>query len=204
MKKQKTIFIIIVIFFIIISILYYKSKKNGNNISKSIEDLKDYILNISSYEAEAEIEVISNKNTNKYIIKQWYASPNIYKQEVQSPEYINGLITIYDGSDLKIQNSKLDLQEIYSGYQYLSKNILSLKGFIERCKEVEPIYDEKDDEVIIGVTMDQRYIKYQELTIDKRTNKPIRMEIMDENKKTLVYILYKEITINKTTKEDII
>ena len=30
------------------------------------------------------------------------------------------------------------------------------------------------------------------------------MEIMDENKKTLVYILYKEITINKTAKEEII
>lgn len=204
MNNKKTIVIIIIIFFIIISTLYYKTQKNGKNISKSIEDLKDYILNISSYEAVTEIEVISNKNANKYIIKQWYASPNIFKQEVQEPENINGLITIYDGSTVRIENSRLNLEKVYDEYNYLSNNILSLNGFIESYKEIEPTYMEEEKEWIIEIKTDREHMKYQRLIIDKHLNRPIRMEIMDENKKTVIYILYKEITINNTNKEDII
>lgn len=204
MKNKKIIIIISVIFLIIILILYYKTKISGNNISKSINDLKDYILNISSYEATLEVEVISNKNTNKYLLKQWYASPNIFKQEVQEPENINGLTIIYDGSNLKIQNSRLNLQKIYNEYSYLSSNILTINGFIERCKEIQPTYRETENELNIEIINSKKYIKYQCLVIDKKTRKPIRMEIKDENQNTLVYILYKEVTINNTTKEDII
>ena len=69
MKKK---FILAILIFLIISIFIlakfeYKKLFSGNNISKS--DNTD-ILNISSYEATIEVEVFSNKNTNKYLIKQ--------------------------------------------------------------------------------------------------------------------------------------
>ena len=116
MKNKKIIFIsiIFIIFIIIISFFNYKKQNSGNNISKSITDYKQNILNISSYEATISVEIYSNKNTNKYIIKQWYSSPNIFKQEVQAPENIKGLITIYDGSKLEIQNTNLNLSKIYN------------------------------------------------------------------------------------------
>ena len=40
--------------------------------NKSADEIKEYILNISSYEAEVEINVISNKNQNKYKAKQQF------------------------------------------------------------------------------------------------------------------------------------
>lgn len=199
-KKIIIIFSCILIFLIIISIFYYKKQKSGNNISKSITDFKEYILNISSYEATISVETISNKNTNKYIIKQWYTSPNFFKQEVQSPENIKGLVTLYDGSNLQIENSKLNLTKIYNDYSCLSNNILSLNSFIEECKENEPTYTETENEVELQVTSGKKYGYYKRLTINKNTGMPIKMEIIDENKKALVYILYNEITINSTTK----
>lgn len=205
MKNKKIVFIciFIIIFITIISIFYYKKQKTGNNISKSVTDYKQNILNISSYEATISVEIKSNKNTNKYIIKQWYNSPNIFKQEVQAPENIKGLITLYDGTNLEIQNTNLNLSKIYNDYNCLSNNILSLNSFIQDLKENESEYIETENETTIEIETKKKYAWYKRLSISKTTGKPTKMEILDENKNTLVYILYNEITINSTNKKDI-
>ena len=203
-KKLIYIFICFLIFSLIILFFYYKNLKTVNNISKSNTDLKNYILSISSYEATISVEVNSNKNTNKYIIKQWYASPNLFKQEIQAPENIQGLKTIYDGTNLKIENSRLNLSKIYQNYNYITNNNLCLNVFLKECKNNEIIQTENENEITIALETNKKYSKYKELTIDRKTKLPLEMKIMDENKKTLVYILYNEITINKTAKEDII
>ncbi len=203
MKNKKIIFICIFIFLVIILIFYYKNQKSGNNISKSITDFKEYILNISSYESTISVEINSNKNTNKYIIKQWYKSPNFFKQEVQEPENIKGLTITYDGANLKIKNSRLNLEKIYKDYNCLTSNILSLNNFIDDCKKNEIEYKETKEEITLGVKNGNKYNYYKTLTINKKNGKPTKMEIKDENKKTLVYILYNEITINGKISEDI-
>lgn len=196
--KKKLIFAGL-IFFIILSIILlkieYKEYYSGNNISKNAD-----ILDISSFEATVTIEINSNKNTNKYIIKQFYNSPNTFKQEVQAPENIKGLITIYDGSNLEIQNTNLNLSKIYKDYNCLSNNILSLNSFIEELKENNSECVELENEIILEVTPKNKYAWYKRLSISKTTGKPTKMEILDENKNKLVYILYNEITINNTIK----
>ncbi len=202
MKNKKIIFICIFIIslIIIISFFNYKKQNSGNNISKSIIDYKQNILNISSYEATITVETISNKNTNKYILKQWYNSPNTFRQEVQAPENIKGLITIYDGSNLEIKNTNLNLSKIYKDYNCLSNNILSLNSFIEELKDNNSECVESENEIILEVTPKNKYAWYKRLSISKTTGKPTKMEIMNENKNKLVYILYNEITINNTIK----
>lgn len=110
---------IIAVFIIIAIILYFFFKNDnknwniGNNLSnKTLQEVEEYILNISSYEAEIEVSVESNKNQTKYVISQNYVSPNIEKQIVKEPSNIQGLETIYDGSKLTIHNSKLNLTTI--------------------------------------------------------------------------------------------
>lgn len=49
-----------------------------------------------------------------------------------------------------------------------------------------------------------KYNNCKKLYIDKKTLKPIKMEIEDINKKVLVYILYNEIKINSTDKEEVL
>ncbi len=114
MKNKKLLYIIAIL--IICSILVaiicffrkndYKTKEFGNTNIKSAESIKEYILNISSYEADISLEITSNKTTNKYRLIQKYVSPNIFKQEVLEPNNIKGLVTIYDGTNLKIENSR--------------------------------------------------------------------------------------------------
>ena len=66
MKIKRILIILLIIFvlFFLVQIIY-KTHKNGNNIGKSTDDLVEYILNISSYEAKIEVTVNSNKTTNK-------------------------------------------------------------------------------------------------------------------------------------------
>ena len=75
MKRILTIFIVIVIIIGIIFVFFKnndKIKNLGNNISTT-EDLQNYILNITSYEAEVEVTIESNKTSNKYKLNQKYS-----------------------------------------------------------------------------------------------------------------------------------
>lgn len=167
MKNKKYIVIILLIFFLLILCFYYKKIKTGNNINKSITDFKQYILNISSYKAKIEVEIISNKNTNKYIINQWYVAPNLFKQEINVPENIQGLVTIYDGNELEIKNSKLALSKLHEGYNCLIDNSLCLSNFIEESKNEKIDENIKDNEVILSLTSSNKYSKYKRLILDK-------------------------------------
>ena len=108
---------IIVIFF---AIFFYitKSKKIKIGNNSSSQEIIENILNISSYETVIEVEVNSNKNVNKYVIKQTYIAPNKSEQEILEPENISGTIIMYDNGKLniKIFNTKCYKHGILPNY----------------------------------------------------------------------------------------
>lgn len=211
MKNKKVSFIILFVIFLllIISFFYfnaYKKTKIVNNINKS--NIKEYILNISSYEAEIIVNVNSNKNSNKYKIKQKHnKTENIYTQEVIEPGNIAGLKIIYDGKDLKLENTSLNLVKLYEDYIYIANNTLDLFSFIDNYKISEDIkYIENDEEIIIELKNKNgnKYNYYQNLHISKSNLKPSKMEIMDMNQNLIIYIVYNEINFNNLNKDEII
>lgn len=206
-KNKKNI--VIVIFLICLAmILFYiffnnneaKKIKIGNNSSS--QEIVDYILNISSYEANLEVEVKSNKNSNKYVLRQQYSAPDVSMQEVLEPSNIAGVKIVRDGNSLKLENSNLNLISVYNNYEYISSNILDLSSFLEEYKNNEKSeFVEKDDQIIMK-SKTSNYDKI--LYINRKTVLPIKMEIKDNNKKNEVYILYNEVKINSLNKEEII
>lgn len=218
--NKKKIFILIAIVLILVLIFAiaffiknnYKNFKIGNtNINKNIKEIEEYILNISSYSAKISVEVQSNKNKNKYMISQQYIAPNIEKQVVEEPSNIAGLETIYDGKDLKINNTKLNLNTIYENYQYITNNYLWLNSFIEDYKNgietgKNDLKEEKDAVIMETKNLDEgnRYICYKRLYIDKKTCKPVKMLVQDINQKTIAYIQYIEIDINGLKENEVL
>lgn len=171
----------------------------GNN--KSSQEIVSEFLNISSYEATVKIDVKSNKNNNKYILKKQYISPNISTQEVIEPKNIAGIKIIKEGNNLKIENTKLNLSSIFENYNYISENDLDLECFIEQYKnQKEQKIEEKDNQIILKIEDNKNKILY----IDKNTAKPIKMELKNNNKNESVYILYNEVTLNNIKKENLI
>ena len=150
--KKKYWLIILIIVILVGGIIFYKNKvkdlKIGNN--KTSQEIVDYILNISSYEVQVTIDVTSNKNSNKYILKQTYQAPNQSIQEVIEPSNIAGVKIENDGTNLKLENSQLNLNTILENYNYLGDNCLDLYSFIEDYKKDESSsYEEKDTEIIM-------------------------------------------------------
>lgn len=204
MNKKKiiiTVVIIIVLIFIIFFIKNnYKKSEFGNNITnKSIEEIENYILNISEYDAELEIEIQSNRNTNKYTVHQ-IVKDNIYEQEVIKPENIAGVKIIYDGENLTVENTNLGLKKLYEKYNNITDNILWINSFIDDYKNSnESKIAIKDDYVVLETknkNNEEKYNIYKTLYCDKNTLEPAKLEIKDKNKKIRVYISYKEIEIN--------
>lgn len=207
-KRKIVIILIVILILTIISFFFiksdYKNKILGNNMSnKNIEEIEEYILNISSYEAKIEVTVESNKNTNKYLIEQIYQKEKLSKQTILEPSNIAGLETKYENGKLIINNSKLNLVTVYENYNYLVENCLWLDAFIQDYVENKnnnqsTIREENDIITMETKTRNEnnRYIYSKKLTIDKKTGKPTKLLVQDMNKKNLVYILYNEITVN--------
>ena len=216
MKKliKKPIIVLILILLLTILMLYFFINKNnklfnknfniGNNITnKSIQEIEEYILNISSYEAELEVTVQSNKNTNKYILKQKYINSKLEEQVVVEPSNIEGLTILYENGKLTINNTKLNLQTVYDNYEEITQNNLWLNSFIEEYKNNNNrSISEDSNYVIMTVNTANNYEKVETLYINKNTGNPEKMIIQDKNQKNMVYILYNEIRINNLSKED--
>lgn len=202
MKNNKKIFILLFILIIITTIIflivYYKNQKTGNTIfNKSEEQIIESILNMKSYEATLDITIKTNKNETKYKVSQILKDGKV-KQEVLEPQNIAGVITEYDGNNLKIRNNKLDLETTFQNYQYVVENRLWLGSFVEEYKNKEN--NNKNvvrNEIILELETNENIYNYKKkLYIDKSTGKPIKLIIEDINKNMLVYILYTEITIS--------
>ncbi len=202
--NKKIIYIILVFVFIIFIIFLFFNKKvvkigeSGN--TKTSQEIVDYILNISSYEANITVEVKSNKNSNKYILNQKYINPNKNTQEVVEPSNIAGVKIIKEENNLVIENSNLNLTTFYENYNYITDNCLDLNTFIDEYKaQAESTYEENDESIIMKTSSDSKYNKTKILYVDKKSYKPTKLEVKDTNQNTRVYILYNEVKINSIT-----
>ena len=200
-KKFLIIVIGIAILLVIISIIFSKKSYEtinigNNNLNKTLEEVEDYILNIKEYTATIEVTVNSNKNSNKYLIKQSHKEKND-EQEVLEPDTIKGVKLEYKDSSLKIENSNLNLKKIYNNYPYIESNILWLNSFIEEYRSSEQrSITEKNEEIVMQIKRkNDKKIVTEELILDKKTLKPTKLSIMDNSKNVMVYILYNEIEL---------
>ena len=203
MKKKKIIIIILIATLIISSIFFIffnkntaKRYKTGNNSTS--QEIVDNILNIYSYEATVEVEIKSNKNENKYIIKQVYNGEEDNWQEIIELTNIAGVKIIKQGANLKLENTNLNLTSMFENYEYISDNSLDLSSFIKEYKNDEKAeFSEKDNKIIMTTSINEnRKRKTKILYINKENGMPSKLEIQDANKKIAIYILYNEVKVN--------
>lgn len=202
MFKKKKIFLFIIIILVILGIALFinkkmtKNKKSVNNMNS--QEIVDYILNINSYKANATVQINSNKNSNKYILKQEY-NQNESIEEILEPSNIKGIKIINKEGNLIVENSNLNLSTIFENYQILEENYLDLSTFINECNESNNYkYEEENDSLIIKLKSDKdnKYIKNKILYINKSKAIPTKLVIEDDNKKIQVNIEYNEIELN--------
>ena len=207
-KKIKSFFLnkntmlCIIVLLLIISIVFViknmtKKQKNGNNMNS--QEIVDKILNLNSYKAKVLVQVNSNKNQNKYIIRQEYSKDTGSIQEVIEPDNIAGIKITRKDNNLKLENSNLDLNTIFENYNGLEDNSLDLSNFVDEYKKSnESFYEESDIEIILKIksNKENKYLKYKKLYIDKIKKTPTKLVIQDNNQNTTIVIEYIEVELN--------
>ncbi len=212
MKKNISIIIAIILIVLVIFLFFvknnYKFFNFGNNMSnKSADEIKNYILNMNSFSAEATVTITSNKTTNTYIFNQKFKG-NQYIQELLEPQNIAGLTIKYDGNQIIIENTKIGVSKLYEDYKYITNNSLCINTFISDYKEEtnkNNVYEENGAIILeTKVKNENVYNVNKKLYIDQKTGKPIKMEIQDITQNLRVYILYNKVEINTLQEENIV
>ena len=201
LSNRKSILSVIFVLLIILSLFVIKTmtknQKNGNNMNS--QEIVDSILNLNSYKTKIKVQVISNKNKNKYILWQEYNSENGCVQEVLEPENIAGIKITKKDNILNIENTNLNLKTIFENYIGLEDNSLDLINFISEFKESNKSkYEEKNGEIIMITksNKENKYTKNKVLYIDKYSALPKKLIIKDNNQNTTIFIEYTEIELN--------
>lgn len=200
MKFNKKLFVVILLMIIIIGMFIYKimtkNIKIGNNMNS--QEIVDYILNINSYKSNINVQVNSNKNTNKYIIEQEYNTEKGSIQEVIEPANIAGVKISLKDEVLKIENTKLNLSQIFDNYKGLEDNSLDLISFLNDYKKDEKSsFEENDSEIILKTknNSQNKYNKNKILYINKKTKLPTKLIVEDNNQNMTINIKYNSIEI---------
>ena len=193
-------FIIIVIITLLICNFFiktnYKTKESGNN--KNIQEIEQYILNVTSYKAKIKVTVSSNKNANFYEFEQEVRGQSYSRQLALSPDSLSGMEIIYENGVITLQNTKYNLSQIYENYPYISTNSLFLTSFIEGYRNADEKEITQEDEKIqmSYISKVNKYNNKQILYINKASLEPQNLQVYDINNALKVDIIYNEIELN--------
>ncbi len=198
--KLKKIVFFVVLFGTIFGILYYKFFLFGNNIIKNrSDDIENIFSNMQNYCADVTVKVLSNKTENSYVMYQEVAN-DWSMQEIKEGEDVAGVKIELNGDNLKVSNSKLNLEKVYQNYSNLLNNSLFLNTFANDYQNEQneiKCYDENGEKIIeIKLNSNQNtYIKYKKLYVDSKTMLPTKLEIKDNTKKETICIVYNNIEL---------
>ena len=193
-------FIILIITILLICNFFiksnYKLEQNGNN--KNIQEIEQYILNVTSYKAKINVTVSSNKNANFYEFEQEVRGQSYSKQLALSPDSLAGMEIIYENGVITIQNTQYSLSNIYENYPFVSTNSLFLTSFIEgyrnsNSKKIAEVDGKIQMSYISGIN---KYNNKQIIYINKAKLEPENLQVYDINNELKVDIKYNEIELN--------
>ena len=176
------------------------SADNFLSIQKKLFELK-------SYKCTAEIKIISNKNTMKYTVEQYYMHPGKYRLEIASPEALKGLITISNGKDVSIINPYINTNNLYysdSITNFSSNNTLVTEFFASYVKseKSQMTIEDKKYKLSTEISSGNVYLENEALVINSE-GKPEKLEIFDPKGNLKTVINYKEFVINPRLDLDI-
>lgn len=198
--KLKKIVFFVVLFGTIFGILYYKFFLFGNNISKNRSDkIEDILSHMENYCADVTVKVTSNKTENSYEMYQEVKN-DWSMQEIKEGENVAGMKIELSGGNLKVSNTRLNLEKVYENYSNLMNNSLFLNCFANDFKNEQnetKCYEENGEKVAeVKLNSNQNtYIKYKKLYVDSKTMLPTKLEVKDNTKKETICIIYNNIEL---------
>lgn len=166
--------------------------------------------NIKDYKANITMQVYGNKVVEEYQMTQYYKTPNMHRVEVNKPEEIKGLTTIYSKNSIIILNPELDTNYSLSNLNADNDNFIFLTDFFESYYKSEQVVVMAMKKENTKYTVLKTYIPgnrvhrhSQNLWIDNEKLLPYKMETYNIQGDKMILIYYNEIKLNIGLEDDI-
>jgi len=174
------------------------------------EKIQQNLISLETYEAEASITYISNKNSHTYETKQQCRMSGEYRIEVTAPERVAGNITISDGKTIAQFNERIAGKISISTNETMERAELFLTSFVKnyvRSQEVSIAVMNLDDEpctvLEANIPGEHPYLRREKLWVDNNSLKPVKFVIYDPNGAERIVVTYKTFEYNINLKDEI-
>ena len=191
--------ILLMTFFITVMSVSIGCERKEYTKEEVYEDFQKQITKITSYTCIANVEVIGNNTTTKYVFEHTYKKPDYYKLEVKSPENIKGKVMEYKGDKLTVHNPNIndtiELQNVNNDNHYLF-----IGDFIGNyLKNESSILESTQDQLKIEIKIpgDNKYFNKQILYVNNKTKNPEKMEIIDYEGSPRFIVTYEDFKYEK-------
>lgn len=162
-------------------------------------ELQKRLNEIESYEAQVEITSMGNKEPNKYLMKQWFKKPNMYRLEALEPESIKGKITVSDGNKAWIHHPAVDQKWMMQKFSHSEEQNMFLGYFIKNCLESENTSLakkelEREEYLLIQTDIPGNHAYYSKevLWLNTITMKPYLLQVFDTKNQLRIEVKYLE------------
>lgn len=203
-------YILIVIIFLLVIIVTVKPKTNDKTELKNINyfDGKSEVK-ISSYYSNAKVSIYSNKNTNEYMIEEWYMK-NVAHMFKLKDSVGSSVKYLLKDNNLLVQNENQKNVLKFLKYNNEELNILSFNTFVTLynhnilSNENKMQITKKDKYIVISIPYEKNiYIERIELIKNIVDNNIIQYKIKNKNGDDRIVIKYDKLEINKEFSKDI-
>lgn len=158
---------------------------------------------MESYQCRVEISSIGNKGPQKYVMKQWFKKPNMYKLEVVYPENLKGKVTVSNGNKTWIYHPAIEQTWAMQNFDNSEEQNMFLGYFVKNCLNSEAVQMSKktvgkEEYLVIDTNIPSQHIYFSKerlwLHIDSMT--PFMLQTFDSQNQMRLEVKYYEFEYN--------
>lgn len=173
----------------LITAVFALSSCNGvvNEASGTVyEKIQNKLINMESFQSEAEVKYISNTNEHSYKTFQQARMSGEYRIEVTGPENVAGNITLSDGKIVCQFNTRVTGKISVGTAETQDRTEILLTSFVKnyvRSKEVSvsvaKIAESECTVLEAKIPGDHPYLASEKLWVDNKSMNPVQLIIYD-------------------------
>jgi outer membrane lipoprotein-sorting protein len=174
--------IVILSLMAVVLIIGVGCQKRQSTKEEAYKNFQKKITNMSSYKCKADIEVIGNKESQKYSLIHEYTDEDHFKLKVLQPEHIKGKTIEYKGNKIIVTNPNVNDKVVMDNVGEDSQHLF-IGDFIKNYMQGEDIkIDLKNGDLKLTTSIpgNTKYFDKQILYINSKKNYPTKLEILDQ------------------------
>lgn len=177
--------------------VFSKSESEGEASASAYEAIQNKLISMKTYETDAKVKYISNKNQNEYDTHQMAKSTGEYRIEITGPETVAGNITMSDGATICQYNEKVSSKVSVGTKESQERSEILLTSFLknyltsqEVSVSVASMEEGKATVLEAKVPGEHPYLATEKLWVDNTTHLPLQLIVYDADGSERIIITY--------------